>query len=270
MKKFILTVLFLILCLPAYSVEIEQQEALQTIHHVIPIKDDEQTIETLNENYDDFQFPNEVELKGTVIYNEGAKIQEIELDKTVEKPAINLKTPHMVIPVKHENLTIYDKYLNERSALSTATRITGEEYIIAPVWTKITEQVGNFSYGTIYTSGLDYSQLQTTMNIYTRYDFKHFAIMGAVGTNERNTYMNKDEQTIQIAPEIKLTKSFVIRDTVQAYVNETYKKNKISIIYTPQIKNHEDLLRFELGFSQTYFGGGKSKSAIEFSTKIRL
>ena len=269
MKNLVLLFSFLILCLPAHAIDIEQSEALQTVQHIIPIEDEEQTIDDKNELYDDFQFPNEVELKGTVIYNEGAKIQEIELEKTVKKPEINLKTHNMIIPIKHELPTL-DRYYSERSALSNATRVTGEEYIIAPIWTKITEQVGNFSYGTLYTSGLDYSQLQTTMNIYTRYDFKYFAIIGAIGTNERNTYMDKDEQTIQIAPEIKLTKSFVIRDTVQAYVNEPYKKNNISIIYTPQIRNNPDILRFELGFSQTYYGNGKTNSAIEFSTKIKL
>lgn len=262
----------LIFALPAFSLEIEQPKAIQTIHQVIP-QEDVKTLEDVHteEQPDDFQFPNEVELKGSVIYNEGAKVKEIELDKTVQKPEINLKTKHMIIPVKNSGPSIYDdKYLNQRNALATATRVTGEEYMIAPVWQQVNEQLGNFSYGTLYTSGLDDSQLQSTMNVYTRYDFKHFAITGYVGANERNTDMDKDTQTIQIAPEIKLSKSFVIRDTVQAYVNQAYKKNKVSIIYTPKIKDQYDILRLELGFTQTYYESGQSKSAIEFSTKIRL
>lgn len=268
MKK-IFGIIFLIFSiLPVYSAEIVQSEALQTIHHVIPMDEEEDSIEA-KEEYDDYCFPNEVELKGSVIYNEGEKYREITLEP-IENPHINLKTTNTIIPVIEEKFSNPNIYFSDRSALSAATRITGEEYIVAPVWSYVNEQVGNFSYGTFYSSGLDYSQLQTTMNLYTRYDFKHFAITGAVGTTERNTDVEKDAQTIQIAPEIKLSKSFVIRDTIQAYVNETYKKNRISIIYTPQIKNNPDLLRFELGFTQTYYSGGKTHSAVEFSTRIRL
>jgi len=268
MRKLVITLLLLFSVLPVYSVEVEQTKALQTIQHIFPLDDEEETIEQ-SEEYDDLCFPNEVELKGSVIYNEGLKYQEIGLENA-EKPHINLKPTNTVIPVIKEQTNNTNIYMSDRSVLATATRVTGEEYIIAPVWSYINEQVGNFSYGTFYSSGLDYSQLQTTMNLYTRYDFNHFAITGAVGTTERNTYVERDAQIVQIAPEIKLSKSFVIRDTVQAYVNETYKKNKISIIYTPTIKNHPDLLRFELGFTQTYYGGGKTNSAVEFSTRIRL
>lgn len=277
MKRFVLLISFMLFILPAFCDEIEQPEVvqpefLQTIQHVIPIEDDEETIEeNVVEEYDDFYFPNEVELKGTVIYNEGAlHLQEIELDKTVKRPAVNLKTRNMIIPVKDEKIYSDGLEISQRRALSYATRLTGEEYFVMPVWSYICEQTGNFSYGTIYSSEIDTTQLQSTMNIYTRYDFKYFAITGAVGTNESNVEGTVDQKTVQISPEIKLSKSFVIRDTIQAYVNETYKKNKISIIYTPQIKKYPDMLRFELGLSNTYYTGGKIRSAVEFSTKIRL
>ena len=272
MKRLLLLLSFLVLCLPVYSVEIDQPKAIETVHHVIPLDDEEETIDSHGHEtqYDDLYFPNEVELKGSVIYNEGANVKEIELDKTVEKPHIILKTSNMVIPVKDEKIRTTGLDIYNRSAIATATRVTGEEYSIRPVWSYVAEQTGNFSYGTIYSSGIDTCQLQTTMNIYTRYDFKHFALMGAVGTNESNVEGTLDQKTIQFSPEIKLSKSFVIRDTVQAYVNENYKKNKISIIYTPQWKKHPDMLWLELGFSNTYYGGGKTRSAVEFSTRIRL
>lgn len=262
--------------MPVYSKEFdvrsEQPDALQTIHHVIPINDEDNAdIHMVEENSDDLCFPNEVELKGSVIYNEGVQhIKEIELDKNIEKPKINLKTANMVIPVQDKKIYSKGLEISERRALSYATRLTGEEYMVAPVWSYVTERMGNFSYGTYYSSGLDTTQLQSTMNIYTRYDFKHFAITGAIGTNESNVEGTVDERTIQISPEIKLSKSFVLRDTIQAYVNETYKKNKISIVYTPQLKKHPDMLRFELGLSHTYYTGGKVRSAVEFSTRIRL
>ncbi len=275
MKRVILSLALIFLCTyAAYSkdLEIEQTAPLQTIQHVYTIDDEEVTIDNHNgEQSDEDYLKNEVELKGTVIYNEGAKqLEAIELDSNIQKPHINLKTSNMIIPVKDEKIKTIGLERYAKSAISMATRVTGEEYLIKPVWSYIEEQTGNFSYGTIYSSGLDSAQLQTTMNLYTRYDFKHFAITGAVATNESNVEGTKDEKIIQFAPEIKLSKSFVIRDTVQAYVNEDCKKNKISIIYTPQWAKHPDILRFELGFSHTYYGGGRTRSALEFSTRIRF
>ena len=272
MKRLVLLLSLFLICMPVSAMEIEQPKAVQSIRHVIPIDDEVQTIETKNEeNNNDLYFPNEVELKGSVIYNESTQhAKEIELDKTVEKPHINLKTSQMIIPIKDEKIYSTGLDISQRSAISTATRITGEEYSVKPVWSYLNEQYGNFSYATIYSSGIDTCQLQTTMNLFTRYDFKYFAITGAVGTNESNVEGTRDEKTLQLSPEIKLSKSFVIRDTIQAYVNENYKKNKISLIYTPQWKKHPDMLRFELGFSNTYYTGGKIRSAVEFSTRIRL
>ena len=171
MKRLLLLLSFLVLCLPVHAIEIEQPQAIETVHHVIPLDDEKETIEThgVEPECDDLYFPNEVELKGSVIYNEGVNhAKEIELDKTVEKPHIILKTSNMVIPVKDEKIRTTGLDIYNRSAIATATRVTGEEYSIRPVWSNVAEQTGNFSYGTIYSSGIDTCQLQTTMNIYTR------------------------------------------------------------------------------------------------------
>ncbi|MCM1265040.1 MAG: hypothetical protein NC200_02480 [Candidatus Gastranaerophilales bacterium] len=267
MRRVFLVLFYMVLgILPTYALEIEQPKAVQTLYHVLP--EEEQTIHDEEPQYDDYYFPAEVELKGSVIYDGGVTANEIELDKDIQKPKIKLKTSNMIIPVTERK--IFANVLEvPRSALSNASRLTGEEYYIAPVWSYVKEQVGNFSYGTQYTSGIDTSQLQTTMNLYTRYDFKYFALTGAVGTNEKNIEGIND-RTIQIAPEIKLSKSFVIRDTVQAYVNDTVKKNKISIIYTPQWQKCPGMVRIELGITNSYYTGGKVNSAVEFSTRIRL
>ena len=274
MNRLFVMTLLLLFALPVYALEpaeVEQTEPLKSIHYVFHIDDDDVNIETQkSEECDDSFLEHELELKGSVIYTEGKpQPEEIELDKNIKKPHINLKTANMVIPVKTE----YKKtgiYTLDRSAITCASRLTGEEYIIEPVYSYIKEQMGNFSYGTVYSSAIDSCQLQSTLNLYTRYDINHFAITGAIGTNESNMEGSSDRKTIEIAPEIKLSKSFVIRDTVKAYVNENYRKNKISIIYTPQWKNHPDILRFELGLTHTYYTGGKVNSAIEFSTRIRL
>ena len=57
---------------------------------------------------------------------------------------------------------------------------------------------------------------------------------------------------------------------MQAYVNNTVRKNKISIIYTPQWQKNPGMVRIELGVTNSYYTGGKVNSAVEFSTRIRL
>lgn len=270
MNKYLLILLCLIFSNSfVQAIEIDAPKAVESINHVAPIEE-KQTIDTPLEQQVDY-YSQEIELKGSVIYNEGVNtIPEIEL-KDVNKPQIKLKTAHTIIhvvekPSKSAKTSIP---MPSRSALSGATKLRGEEYCLTPVWSIIKEEQGNFSYGTEYLSYVDEAQLLTTMNLYTRYDLKHFALTLGVGTNEKRTQGTNDS-IVKIAPEIKLSKSFVIRDTIQAYVNNNVKKNKISIIYTPQIKNHVDMLRFELGFSNSFYAGGQVNSAVEFSTRIRL
>ena len=268
MKRYLL--LFFILFLPtgfASAIEIDAPKAVETINHVVPVQ--QQTINTELDEHEDY-YTTEVELKGSVIYNEGVNsIPEVELQDVV-KPKIKLKTANMIIPVNEKHSKSQSVIpIPSRSAFADATRLKGEDYCLIPVWSLVKESMGNFTYGTEYFTCVDTAQLETTMNLYTRYDFKYFAITGGVGTNEKRA-QGMNDNIVKFAPEIKLSKSFVIRDTVQAYVNNNVKKNRISIIYTPQIKNHPDVLRFELGFSNSFYAGGRVDSAVEFSTKIRL
>lgn len=250
------------------AIEIDSPKAVETLNHVVP-EQQAQTINTELEEHEDY-YSAEVELNGSVIYNEGVNtMPEVELQDVV-KPKIKLKTANMIIPVneKHSNAKS-EIPIPSRSAFADATRLKGEDYCLVPVWSLVKESLGNFTYGTEYFTCVDTAQLETTMNLYTRYDFKHFAITGGVGSHEKRSQCYNDS-IVKIAPEIKLSKSVVIRDTVQAYVMNNVKKNRISIIYTPQIKNHPDVLRFELGFSNSFYAGGRVNSAVEFSTKIRL
>jgi hypothetical protein len=250
------------------AIEIESTKAVESINHVVPVSTP-QTINNTVDQEEDFYSP-EIELKGSVIYNEGASsIPEVELEN-VEKPKIKLKTSNMIIPVAEKNKPMSSSIqMPSRSAFADATRLKGEDYCLSPIWSQVRESVGNFSYGTEYFSYVDSAQLETSMNIYTRYDFKHFAITCGAGTNERRTE-GANDNILKFAPEIKISKSFVIRDTVQAYVNNNVKKNRISIIYTPQIKNKPDLLWFELGFSNSFYTNGRVNSSVEFTTKIKL
>lgn len=203
-------------------------------------------------------------LEGNVTFDDDSAIY---LDKEIERPALNIKPPNTIIPVYTPTLS--DKRIRERSALATASKLTGEEYYITPTFNYVSEQAGHFSYGTFYGASIDSAQMTYSTSLFTRYDAKRCALTGTVSTDTQSID-GSYRSMLGIAPELKLTKSLALRDTVKTYMGVPIKKNSISLIYTPQLKKYIDSLRFELGLSQTFYETGHSNSSVEFSTKFKL
>lgn len=203
-------------------------------------------------------------LEGSVQVDE---FQEISLDKTIERPTLNIKPNNTILPVYTPGIT--DSRIRQRSALATSSKLTGQEYYIAPIFNVVQEQAGNFSYGTYYGASLDNAQMTYSTSWFTRYDGKKYAITGTYSTDSQS--INGAYQSmLGVSPELKITKSLALRDTVKTYMGVPVKKNQISLIYTPQLKKHIDSLRFELGLSQSFYENGVNNSSIEFSTKFKL
>ena len=206
----------------------------------------------------------ETKLEGNIELNE---YQEISLDKSIERPALNIKPSNTILPVYTPGIA--DSRIRKRSALATSSKLTGQEYYIAPVFNVVQDQTGNFSYGTYYGASLDNAQMTYSTSWFTRYDGKKYAITGTYSTDSQS--INGAYQSmLGISPEIKLSKSLALRDTVKTYMGVPVKKNQISLIYTPQLKKYIDSLRFELGLSQSFYENGANNSSIEFSTKFKL
>ena len=204
-------------------------------------------------------------LEGSVQVNE---FEEISLDKSIERPTLNIKPSNTILPVYTPSLA--DSRIRTRSALAKSSKLTGEEYYIAPVFNIVQEQAGNFSYGTYYGASLDNAQMTYSTSWFTRYDGKKYAITGTYSTDSQ-TINSSYQNMLGISPEIKLTKSLSLRDTVKTYMGVPVKKNQISLIYTPQLKKYIDSLRFELGLSQSFYeNSAGNSSSIEFSTKFKL
>ena len=205
-----------------------------------------------------------IKLQGGVVFEEDSVIY---LDKSIERPALNIKSPNTLIPVYTP--TFVDTRIRSRSALAQASKLTGSEYYITPIFHYINEQVGNFSYGTYYGASMDSAQMTYSTSLFTRYDTQRLALTGTLSTDAQSidgAYKNM----IGIAPEIKITKALSIRDTIKTYMGVPVKKNQISLIYTPQLKKYIDSLRFELGLSQSFYENGVTNSAVEFTTKFKL
>lgn len=208
--------------------------------------------------------PQQQTLKGNVSFDEDSAIY---LDKSISRPILNIKPPNTLIPVYTP--TFADTRIRERSALAKSSKLTGDEYYITPVFNYVSEQAGNFSYGTYYGASMDSAQMTYSTSMFTRYDSKKYALTGTVSTDTQSID-GSYRSMLGIAPEIKITKALAVRDTFKTYMGVPIKKNSISMIYTPQLKKYIDSLRFELGLSQTFYESGYSNASVEFSTKFKL
>ncbi len=247
MKKLLVLFLILLLQLPALSATDNANEVEETA-----ILNNPKII------------PQQQTLEGGVSFDEDSAIY---LDKSIERPTLNIKPPNTLIPVYTP--TFKDTRIRERSALAKSSKLSGDEYYIAPIFNYVSEQAGNFSYGTYYGASMDSAQMTYSTSMFTRYDGKKYALTGTVSTDTQSID-GSYQSMLGIAPELKLTKSLALRDTVKTYMGVPVKKNSISLIYTPQLKKYIDSLRFELGLSQTFYESGYNNASLEFSTKFKL
>lgn len=247
MKKLLVLFLILLLQLPALSATDNANEVEETA-----ILNNPKII------------PQQQTLEGGVSFDEDSAIY---LDKSIERPTLNIKPPNTLIPVYTP--TFKDTRIRERSALAKSSKLSGDEYYIAPIFNYVSEQAGNFSYGTYYGASMDSAQMTYSTSMFTRYDGKKYALTGTVSTDTQSID-GSYQSMLWIAPELKLTKSLALRDTVKTYMGVPVKKNSISLIYTPQLKKYIDSLRFELGLSQTFYESGYNNASLEFSTKFKL
>lgn len=247
MKKLLVLFLILLLQLPALSATDNANEVEETA-----ILNNPKII------------PQQQTLEGGVSFQEDSAIY---LDKSIERPTLNIKPPNTLIPVYTP--TFKDTRIRERSALAKSSKLSGDEYYIAPIFNYVSEQAGNFSYGTYYGASMDSAQMTYSTSMFTRYDGKKYALTGTVSTDTQSID-GSYQSMLGIAPELKLTKSLALRDTVKTYMGVPIKKNSISLIYTPQLKKYIDSLRFELGLSQTFYESGYNNASLEFSTKFKL
>lgn len=247
MKKLLVLFLILLLQLPALSATDNANEVEETA-----ILNNPKII------------PQQQTLEGGVSYQEDSAIY---LDKSIERPTLNIKPTNTLIPVYTP--TFKDTRIRDRSALAQSSKLSGDEYYIAPIFNYVSEQAGNFSYGTYYGASMDSAQMTYSTSMFTRYDGKKYALTGTVSTDTQSID-GSYQSMLGIAPELKLTKALALRDTVKTYMGVPVKKNSISLIYTPQLKKYIDSLRFELGLSQTFYESGYSNASLEFSTKFKL
>lgn len=244
MKRFILAVLLILFSFtPVFSEQTVQNET---------------DANSVKETY---------KLKGQVEYDDNP-IETIYLDEDIEKPQINIPKKTLKVPVSVLNIT--SNANTPRSALARAMTNRGSLSDIMPLSGSVTDSIGGFSYGQTWGQEISYAQMEDNTSFFIRYDWpKYFSLTTSIRqavSQEVGTQFN----TLRIIPELHITKRLTLKDTFSSYMNLPKNKNEITIVYTPELKQYVDALKFELGLAQSFYNDGSQSYALSFTTGFKL
>lgn len=231
---------------------------------------DEETIDEINSYFVE-EAEQSAPLQGHVEYEQDTEDKNaIDLD-SINVNHINISKPKsfgsksMVAGMKKPSLTpIQEDYATAASKFST------QEYSIRPVSTTYSQKYGKLSFGAMYNSSLDSSaQSNYSTGIFTRYDWKYFALSTSYSKSTNSSYDSYNDK-IFVAPELKLTKRLSLLDIMQTDVNQINKKNEVVLRYTPSFKKYADDIQFEIGAGQSFYEDNYINSSVRFSTRFKL
>lgn len=202
--------------------------------------------------------PEELPLKGYAEYEDNA--DAIYLKDENDNFVLNLR-----VPQKFESKKLIDN--NEISKKSGYSIFNSEEYSIAPTSVSAVEKQGKFSYGTLFNSGIDTSQLERSTTLFTRYENKRFAINSAYKKNNLTTYgLNTDN--FYIAPELKFNDRFSLSEIFSTDITRNRRKGEVVLSINPL---KDDRMKFEFGAGTTYdVNTERTWSQVKFTTKFKL
>lgn len=235
----------------------------------------EQSINQVDQNeYDPNYDPNgvdDIHLNGYLEYTKPTEEQDYAIHlEPVETKTVNFSSPKSF---KADALTDELKkptFQPMRENLEAASKFSSLEYDIKPFSTTFGKKYGKFSFGTMYDSFLDSTQVSYSTGLFTKYEGKHFAISTAFSKSTSISNMDSYNDKVYFIPELKLTKRLSLLDIMQTDVQQINKKNEIVLRYTPHFKKYADDVQFELGAGQSFYDDSYVKSSVRFSTRFKL
>jgi hypothetical protein len=220
----------------------------------------------LDNDYDDVEDMYSYVLKGYAEYNEedaNAVPLEISDDEIL---VLFTDTPGY-------NGEIYFQGLKQSPSLISNNiykMYNGSEYSIAPISTSTSKSLGGFSIGTTYSQGIDYGELEQSSGIFTKYQYKKFALSTSYAKTV-NTTNNNYNDNFYIIPELKLNQYFTLKNVFSADTVRKRKKAEVVISVNPFGRKDSDRLRFEIGASETYDEMNNFlKGQFKFSTNYKF
>ena len=166
----------------------------------------------------------------------------------------------------------YFGYLQESPSLFdyNYSKYMGSEYSISPISGKSSKKFGNFSAGTTYSQGIDYGELEQSSGIFTKYQYKKFALSTSYAKTV-NTTNNNYNDNFYIIPELQLNQYLAVKNIFSADTVKKRKKAEVVLSVNPFGNKDYDRLRFELGASETYDEVNNSfKNQFKFMTNYKF
>ena len=205
-------------------------------------------------------------LKGYAEYNE-EEANTITLDDSpdellkldITKPAKVAKNDYTSL--KSSSLKFYD---NQYS------KYTGSEYNIAPKSSTNYRKYKGFSAGTTYDQCIDYAEFEQSSGVFSRYEYKNWAIRTAYSKTVNSTNNNYNDN-FYFSPEWKVNQFFSLREVFSADIAKHRKKAEVVLSINPFGNKDSDRMRLEFGASQSYSNTNQVlRSQLKFSTNFKL
>ncbi len=150
-----------------------------------------------------------------------------------------------------------------------------EHYTISPLSGKSSAKVntplgGGFSFGTTYGSVVDSAQIEQVTSMYTKYEYKRFALSSSyaktLGTTSGMTF-----DSFYLTPELKLNSIFTVKEVYKSEITKNRTSLEFVVSVTPLGYKGNDRLNFELGAGQTFdINNQVVKSKLRFSTQYKF
>lgn len=205
-------------------------------------------------------------LKGYAEYNE-EEANTITFDDSpdellkldITKPAKVAKNDYTSL--KSSSLKFYD---NQYS------KYTGSEYNIAPKSSTNYRKYKGFSAGTTYDQCIDYAEFEQSSGVFSRYEYKNWAIRTAYSKTVNSTNNNYNDN-FYFSPEWKVNQFFSLREVFSADIAKHRRKAEVVLSINPFGNKDTDRMRLEFGASQSYSNTNEIlRSQLKFSTNFKL
>lgn len=225
------------------------------------IEDDDEEIEDyrIDDMYTDV-------LQGYAEYNEDEQ-DAITLD--------NLDTSSLKLEIKEPEKITQSAFSGLKSdslkfESNKYSKYNAPEYSISPMSSTNYRKIGGFSAGTLYSQGIDYGELEQSSGVFSRYQYKKFAISTAY-LKTVNTTNNNYNDNFYFSPELKLNDYFTLKEVLSADITKNRQKAEVVLSINPFGQKDSDRLKLELGASQTYYmDSATTKNQFKFSTSFKL
>lgn len=242
------------------SINSEETNSEETDDEIVDEED-----ENINGQYEMGDMYTDV-LKGYAEYNE-EEANTITLDDSpdellkldITKPAKVAKNDYTSL--KSSSLKFYD---NQYS------KYTGSEYNIAPKSSTNYRTYKGFSAGTTYDQCIDYAEFEQSSGVFSRYEYKNWAIRTAYSKTVNSTNNNYNDN-FYFSPEWKVNQFFSLREVFSADIAKHRRKAEVVLSINPFGNKDTDRMRLEFGASQSYSNTNEIlRSQLKFSTNFKL